>query len=142
MGGSSGGLTVLGMLADHPDLVAGAVASYPVSDIADLASTTHRFEAHYTDTLVGAPGDPATTELMATLSPLHRADRIAGPLLLFHGGQDPVVPVTQSDLLVERVRGGGGVVDYIVYPDEGHGFRDPINQRDEYDRTERFLETI
>lgn len=142
MGGSSGGLTVLGVLADHPDLVAGAVASYPVSDLADLASATHRFEAHYTDTLVGAPDDPATTQRMATLSPLHRADRIAGPLLLFHGAEDPVVPITQSDLLVERIRLGGGTVDYVVYPDEGHGFRDPVNQRDEYLRIERFLDGI
>ena len=70
MGASSGGLTVLGVLADAPDLVAGAVASYPVSDLASLAAATHRFEAHYTDTLVGAPDDPATerrmTELCAT----------------------------------------------------------------------------
>ncbi len=58
IGGSSGGLTVLGLLADHGELVAGAVASYPVSDLAGLAEATHRFEAHYTDTLVGRPGEP------------------------------------------------------------------------------------
>ncbi len=142
MGASSGGLTVLGLLADVPDLVAGAVSSYPVSDLADLAAATHRFEAHYTDTLVGAPDDPATERRMAELSPLHRAERIAGPLLLFHGSDDPVVPIAQSDLLVEHIRRGGGDVDYVVYDGEGHGFRDPVNQRDEYDRIERFLDAI
>jgi dipeptidyl aminopeptidase/acylaminoacyl peptidase len=142
MGGSSGGLSVLGLLADHPGLVARAVASYPVSDLADLASATHRFEAHYTDTLVGAPGQADTAERMIELSPLHRADRIAGPLLLFHGTDDPVVPISQSDLLVERIRSGGGDVDYVVYEGEGHGFRDPMNQRDEYARIERFLDAI
>ena len=142
MGGSSGGLTVLGLLADHPDIVAGAVASYPVSDLADLASATHRFEAHYTDTLVGSPDDPTTAQRMLELSPLHRAERIAGPLLLFHGSDDPVVPIAQSDLLVEHIRQGGGNVDYVVYNGEGHGFRDPINQRDEYSRIERFLGEI
>ena len=142
MGASSGGLTVLGVLADAPDLVAGAVSSYPVSDLADLAAATHRFEAHYTDTLVGAPDDPATERRMTELSPLHRAERIAGPLLLFHGSDDPVVPITQSDLLVEHIRRGGGDVDYVVYDGEGHGFRDPLNQRDEYVRIERFLEAI
>jgi len=139
MGGSSGGLTVLGVLADRADLVVGGVASYPVSDIADLASATHRFEAHYTETLVGPSDDPGTAELMETRSPLHRADHIVGPLLLFHGSDDPVVPVGQSDLLVERIRRSGGDVDYVVYEGEGHGFRDPFNQRDEYDRIERFL---
>jgi dipeptidyl aminopeptidase/acylaminoacyl peptidase len=142
LGGSSGGLTVLGLLADHPDLVAGAVVSYPVSDLADLAAATHRFEAHYADTLVGSADDPATAKRMIDLSPLHRAERITGPLLLFHGSEDPVVPIAQSDLLVERIRRGGGDVDYVVYDGEGHGFRDPLNQRDEYARTERFLDAI
>lgn len=142
IGASSGGLTVLGLLADHPDLIAGAVASYPVSDLADLASATHRFEAHYTDTLIGPPDDPATPALLLERSPLHHADRIAGPLLLFHGSEDPVVPVSQSELLAARVRAGGGRVDDVVYEGEGHGFRDPDNQRDEYARIERFLDSI
>ncbi|RLE20184.1 MAG: hypothetical protein DRJ50_11145, partial [Actinobacteria bacterium] len=93
IGGSAGGLTVLGLLADYPDLVAGGVAAYPVSDLADLASIVYRFEAHYTETLVGPPTD---TDLYRRLSPLHRAENIAGPLLLFHGTEDPVVPVAQT----------------------------------------------
>ena len=53
MGGSSGGLAVLAMLGHHDDLVAGGVALYPVSDIADLSVRSHRFELHYNHTLVG-----------------------------------------------------------------------------------------
>jgi dipeptidyl aminopeptidase/acylaminoacyl peptidase len=136
MGGSSGGLTVLGVLADHPQLVAGGVASYPVSDLAALSQATHRFEAHYTDTLVGSP------RRFEELSPIHRAGRISGPLLLFHGAVDEVVPIAQSNALVDRIRAGGGMVDYVVYADEGHGFRDPANVRDEYERTEHFLHRI
>jgi dipeptidyl aminopeptidase/acylaminoacyl peptidase len=136
IGGSSGGLTVLGLLADHPHLVAGGIASYPVSDLGALSQATHRFEAHYTDTLVGPAGD------VEALSPIHRAERIAGPVLLFHGTDDEVVPIAQSNALVERIRSGGGTVDYVVYSGEGHGFRDPVNVRDEYERTERFLDTI
>jgi len=139
IGGSSGGLTVLGLLADHPDLVAGGVTSYPVSDLADLANATHRFEAHYTDTLVG-PGDDS--ELFRRLSPLYRAERISGPLLVFHGSDDPVVPLAQSTALVDRIRSTGGDVELVVYEGEGHGFRDPDHQRDEYERTERFLESF
>ncbi len=135
-GGSSGGLTVLGVMADHPGLVAGGVASYPVSDLIELTRTTHRFEAHYTETLVGPAEDVARH---ASLSPIGRAGRISSPLLLFHGSDDPVVPVAQSEALVERIRGGGGDVEFVVYEGEGHGFRDPANQRDEYSRTERFL---
>ena len=139
IGGSSGGLTVLGVLADHSELVAGGVASYPVSDLRALAAVTHRFEAHYTDTLVGPIGDGTRFD---ELSPLTRSDRIRSPLLVFHGTDDPVVPISQSEALVARVRAAGGNVDFVVYEGEGHGFRDPVNQRDEYERTERFLASI
>jgi dipeptidyl aminopeptidase/acylaminoacyl peptidase len=139
IGGSSGGLTVLGLLADHGDLVAGAVASYPVSDLAGLADATHRFEAHYTDTLVGMPGEPGLQDRFRSLSPINRADRIRAPLLAFHGADDPVVPLAHSVTLADRIRSGGGDVELVVYEGEGHGIRDPANQRDEYARTEQFL---
>ncbi len=142
IGGSSGGLTALGLLADRADLVAGGVVSYPVSDLRALVDSTHRFEAHYTDTLVGPAGAPETEERFVELSPIHRAERIRGPLLLFHGTDDPVVPIEQSERLVQRIREGGGDVEYVVYDGEGHGFRDRVHSRDEYERTERFLEAI
>lgn len=141
MGGSSGGLTVLGVMADHPELVAGGVSSYPVSDLGALAAATHRFEAHYTDTLV-APldGSEETTRLFDELSPIGRAERIGAPLLLFHGDADEVVSIDQSRVLVERIGAAGGDVTFVVYEDEGHGFRDPGHVRDEYERTEAFLD--
>ena len=139
IGASSGGLTVLGLLADHGDLVAGAVASYPVSDLAALADATHRFEAHYTDTLVGMRGEPGLEDRFRSLSPVNRADRISGPLLLFHGTDDQVVPAAHSVTLAGRIRSSGGDVELVVYEGEGHGFRDGTNQRDEYARTELFL---
>ncbi len=139
IGGSSGGLTVLGVLADHPGLVAGGVAAYPVSDLLSLAAATHRFEAHYTDTLVGPLDDTAR---YADLSPINRAERITAPLLVFHGTDDPVVPIEQSELLADRIGRAGGAVELVVYEGEGHGFRDPVNQRDEYERTERFLAAL
>lgn len=129
IGGSSGGLTVLGVLADHGDLVAAGVASYPVSDLRALAEVTHRFEAHYTDTLVGdTPFDD--------LSPISRAEQIVKPLLVFHGSDDPVVPLAQSEQLAGQA---GDNVALVVYEGEGHGFRDPVNVRDEYERTAAFL---
>ncbi|MEM9746453.1 MAG: prolyl oligopeptidase family serine peptidase [Actinomycetota bacterium] len=143
MGGSSGGLTVLGVLADHGHLVAGGVASYPVSDLRALAEATHRFEAHYTDTLV-APldGHPDHEARFTELSPLHRAERIAAPLLLSHGSDDPVVPAAQSIALAERIRTAGGDVDLVIYDGEGHGYRDPAHVADDYARTEAFLDRV
>ena len=143
IGGSSGGLTVLGVLADHSELVAAGVASYPVSDLKTLTEVTHRFEVHYTDTLV-APNDgsDASEEAFERLSPIHRAGRITAPLLIFHGTDDPVVPIAQSEALLETIESVGGQIELVVFEGEGHGFRQTENIEDEYGRTETFLDGV
>jgi dipeptidyl aminopeptidase/acylaminoacyl peptidase len=139
VGGSSGGLTALGVLGLHPGLAAGGVVSYPVTDIGDLAERSHRFEAHYTVSLVGPLDDVVTYR---ERSPLSYADRIDVPLLVLHGDEDPVVPVDQSARLAQRVRAAGGDVEYHVMPGEGHGFRRLENQVAEYELMERFLARV
>lgn len=139
IGGSSGGLTVLGLLADHADLVAGGITLYPVADLLDLADRSHRFEAHYTLTLVGPLADVARYR---SRSPRWYADRIGGPLLVMHGDADPVVPVEQSIELAAAVRAAGGSVDLHVFEGEGHGFRSPEHQRAEYDLIAAFLDRV
>ncbi len=141
MGGSAGGFTVLGVLAAKPELAAAAVVSYPVTDLLDLAERSHRFERHYTHTLVAplplvADGDARHLER----SPVAFAARIRTPLLVFHGDADPVVPVEQSRMLATRIVEGGGLVELCIYEGEGHGFRQPVNQLDEYRRIQRFLD--
>ena len=140
MGGSAGGFTVLGVLRHHPGIVAAAVVAYPVADLADLAERSHRFERHYTRTLVGEPPPPPTIDARARdRSPTWWADRISTPLLVLHGEDDPVVPVGQSRVLVERMRTAGAQVDFVVYPGEGHGFRQRSHQIDEFERIGAFL---
>lgn len=141
LGGSAGGFTVLGVLAATTDqpISAAAVVSYPVSDLADLRVRSHRFERHYTDTLVGDGGDPRTAVLERDRSPLTFAHRIRVPVLVLHGADDPVVPLDQSERLVERITAAGGVAELRVYPGEGHGIRSPEHQLDEYRRVEEFL---
>ena len=138
IGGSAGGFTALGVLArlrDDDPLVAAAVVAYPVTDLDDLAERSHRFERHYTDTLVGPPGSAA----MRSRSPVSLASRIRRPLLVFHGTDDPVVPVEQSRVLVGRLRTAGCDVELIEFDGEGHGFRDRDHQLAEYAHTAAFL---
>jgi dipeptidyl aminopeptidase/acylaminoacyl peptidase len=140
MGGSAGGFTVLGALAAAPGLAAAAVVAYPVGDLADLAEKSHRFERHYTTSLVGRPGSSREVDrALHDRSPVWFAHRITTPLLVFHGADDPVVPVAHSTVLAERIRTGGGDVELCVYPGEGHGFRLVDHQLDEYARTDAFL---
>jgi dipeptidyl aminopeptidase/acylaminoacyl peptidase len=136
MGSSSGGLTALGVLGLHAGLAAGGVVLYPVTDLAALAAASHRFEAHYTDTLVG----PATeVSKYRERSPIAYADRIDVPLLVLHGSDDPVVPLDSTLAFVDRMRDAGGDVELFVMDGEGHGFRRPDNRRADFELTGAFL---
>jgi dipeptidyl aminopeptidase/acylaminoacyl peptidase len=135
LGSSAGGLTALVIAVERPDVAAAVVAAYPVSDLAALDDTTHRFEAHYNRTLVG--DREMTVVRSRERSPVHRIGESFGvPVLLLHGDADPVVAVEQSRRLAKS---GSTSIDYVEYAGEGHGFRQWSTRRDEYRRTEEFL---
>ena len=139
MGGSSGGYTVLGVLGQRPGRVAGGIALYPVTDLADLAARSHRFEAHSTERLVGPLSDAV---LYAARSAGSLVGRIVDPLLVLHGTTDPVVPVEGTIAFVENMRAKGGDVDLHLFEGEGHGFRQPENQLAEYRLIEEFMRRV
>jgi len=138
MGASAGGFTVLNLLAHHPNRWAAGVVLYPVTDLLDLAERTHRFEAHYTDSLIGPL--PAAVEQYRARSPMAHVDRITAPLLVLHGTADEVVPVQQTDVLVDRLRACGSTVEHHRYEGEGHGWSKPDTVMDELARVEDFIE--
>ena len=141
LGASAGGFTALGVAGAAPGLVAGVIASYPVSDLADLAERSHRFERHSTIGLVGAL--PEQLARYEDRSPASHPERLVGvPVLLLHGDADPVVPVEQSRHLAVALAAAGGDVGLHVYPGEGHGFRQPEHQLDEYARMGAFLDRV
>ncbi len=137
-GGSAGGLTALLVGAKHPDLVRAVVSAYGVTDLFDLAATTHRFEAHYLDELVGVL--PAADARFRAQSPVTYAAQITVPLLVLQGDEDKVVPPQQAQLVVDAVRAAGGIVDHHVYEGEGHGWSKIETVQDELERIEAFLE--
>ncbi len=137
MGASAGGFTVLHLLAAHPELWAAGVDLYGVTDLFALDEATHRFEAHYLHSLVGALPDAA--DLYRTRSPLHSVEAITAPLLILHGGADKVVSPEQSCAVADRLRALGRTVELHVYEGEGHGWGRPETVIDELDRTESFL---
>ncbi|MFM8482849.1 MAG: alpha/beta hydrolase family protein, partial [Actinomycetota bacterium] len=119
-------------------VLAAVVVAYPVSDIAGLDAVTHRFESHYNRFLMGSPID--TERSSRERSPIHRpAALTATPILLFHGTEDPVVPIDQSIRLAESIRAHGGLVEDVVFDGEGHGFRRRESKIVEFERTEQFL---
>ncbi len=120
-GGSAGGYTTLAALAFHPGVFMAGASYYGISDLEMLARDTHKFESHYTDWLVGPY--PEARETYRARSPLHAADRMVCPLILFHGAEDRAVPLNQAEVMASTLRAKGVPVALLVFEGEQHGFR-------------------
>jgi len=121
MGGSAGGFTVLQTMITHPEVFAAGVCLYGVADQFHLARETHKFEARYSDSLLGPL--PEAAAVYRERSPVYHAANIRRPLAVFQGAVDRVVPRAQSDAIVEALAKGGVPHVYHVYEGEGHGWR-------------------
>jgi dipeptidyl aminopeptidase/acylaminoacyl peptidase len=119
-GGSAGGFTALNALAAG-DAFAAAVILYGVTDLLGLAASTHDFEAHYLDRLVGPL--PASRARYEARSPVHRAAEIRGSVLLLQGTDDPVVPPAQAERLRDAMVAAGRRCVVRFFEGEAHGFR-------------------
>lgn len=124
-GGSAGGYTTLAALT-FTDVFAAGASHFGISDLSALARETHKLESRYLEGLV-APW-PSGEDVYTARSPIHHVDRLATPLILLQGTEDKVVPPNQAELMFEAVRGKGLPVALVMFPGEGHGFRDPANQ--------------
>ncbi|TWC35031.1 dipeptidyl aminopeptidase/acylaminoacyl peptidase [Pseudomonas sp. SJZ079] len=124
-GASAGGYTALCALAFSRTFRGGA-SLYGVSDPLALRQVTHKFEADYLDWLIGDPEQDA--QRYAARTPLLHAERIEAPVIFFQGGRDAVVLPAQTESMVGALRARGMAVDYHLYPEEGHGFRQARNQ--------------
>jgi dipeptidyl aminopeptidase/acylaminoacyl peptidase len=139
MGGSAGGFTVLQALVDYPGIFRAGVCRYGISNQFALVQDTHKFEAHYSFSLLG--NLPDANALFRQRSPIFHNERIQDALLIFQGGEDTVVPQSQSEAMVAALRERGVPVEYHLYPEEGHGFRDPANVEHYLKTTLNFLQT-
>jgi dipeptidyl aminopeptidase/acylaminoacyl peptidase len=129
-GGSAGGYTVLNTMVHSSGVFAAGISLYGISNLFAIATDTHKFEAHYNDTLIGKL--PKAAKKYRAWSAVFHADQIQDPLMVFQGDQDKVVPPNQSEQIVEKISKQGIPYFYKVYEGEGHGFR----------KTENIINTI
>jgi dipeptidyl aminopeptidase/acylaminoacyl peptidase len=137
MGGSAGGFTVLKALEDFPGTFKAGICLYGVSNQFTLAAETHKFEAHYSDTLLGPL--PGAAEVYRQRSPIFFVDRIQDPLALFQGEDDQVVKREQSDEVAASLQRRGIPHIYHLYAGEGHGFRKADTIEHHYQSIDKFL---
>ena len=130
VGGSYGGYATLAGVAFTPDLYAAAVSIVGPSNLITLLDSIPPYWEAVRKTFYQRMGDPGTAEGKAQLerqSPLHSADKIKTPLMVVQGANDPRVNKAESDQIVIALRDRGFPVEYLVAPDEGHGFARPVN---------------
>ncbi|MHB1034054.1 MAG: S9 family peptidase [Pirellulales bacterium] len=137
MGGSAGGFTVLQTMVDHPEAFRAGISLYGVADQFQLAAETHKFEAHYLDSLLGPL--PEAAAIYRVRSPVLRADRIRRPMAIFQGEIDQVVPRAQAEAIVEALKRNGTPHVYQVYEGEGHGWRKAETIERFYQAVDAFL---
>lgn len=142
-GGSYGGYATLAGVTFTPDLYACGIPYVAPSSLITLIES---FPDYWRPFLEGSwyrrVGDPEVAEDRVDLqarSPLFHVDQIKVPLLVVHGANDPRVKQHESDQIVVALRDKGHAVEYVVAPDEGHGFRAPENNLALAVAMERFL---
>jgi len=129
-GGSYGGYATLAGVAFTPDVYAAAVAIVAPSNLITLLDAIPPYWEAGRKQMYTRMADPTTPDGRALLiaeSPLTKAKSIVTPLMVVQGKNDPRVNIRESDQIVVAVRDNGKPVEYLVAPDEGHGFARPIN---------------
>ncbi len=140
MGGSYGGYATLVGLAFTPEEFVCGVDIVGPSNLLTLLASFPPYWAPMVAMFKRRVGDPEVDEaFLKACSPLFIADRIKAPLLIAQGAHDPRVKQAESDQIVAAMRANGQPVEYIVFPDEGHGFARPENQRKFTAAAEQFL---
>lgn len=130
MGGSYGGYATLAGLTMTPDEFACGVDIVGPSNLITLLNSIPPYWASFRAQFTTRMGNPDTDEGRALLkerSPLTYADQIKKPLLIGQGKNDPRVNVNESEQIVKAMQAKNIPVTYVLYPDEGHGFRRPEN---------------
>jgi dipeptidyl aminopeptidase/acylaminoacyl peptidase len=141
MGGSYGGYMVLAALAFKPEEFAVGVDLFGVSNWVRTLQSIPPYWESIRKGLYKEIGDPSTQlDFLRETSPLFHADKIVRPLIVLQGANDPRVIKPESDEIVENIRKRNGVVEYVVFDNEGHGFTKKANEIRAYKAILDFLD--
>ncbi|HWM89237.1 MAG TPA: S9 family peptidase [Thermoanaerobaculia bacterium] len=126
MGGSYGGYMTMAGLTEYPDLFAAGANLFGIVNFETFFSHTQPWMAAISTIEYGDP--VKEKELLRQLSPLSRLERVKAPTLVLHGANDTNVPVVEAEQVVDSLKKRGVPVEYVLFPDEGHGFRKTPNR--------------
>lgn len=127
IGGSYGGYMVLASLTHFSDRIRAGVDIVGISHFGTFLKNTENYRRDLRRAEYGDERDAAMAAVFERISPLNNAARIKSPLFVAQGRNDPRVPWTEAEQIVKAVRSNGQPVWYLLYADEGHGFRKKAN---------------
>lgn len=141
IGGSYGGFMVMRALTAEPDAFEVGVNIFGVTNWLRTLKNIPPWWESFKDALYTEMGNPYEDSLrLYEISPLFHADNITKPVMVLQGAQDPRVLQVESDEIVEAARQKGVPVEYVLFPDEGHGFVKKENQIEAYSKIAQFLD--
>ena len=126
-GGSYGGYMVLASMMLYPERIRAGVDVVGISHFGTFLNNTESYRRDLRRVEYGDERLPEMQALFERISPLNHAGRITAPLFVAQGRNDPRVPWTEAEQIVKAVRGNGQPVWFLMYADEGHGFKKKSN---------------
>lgn len=128
IGGSYGGYMSLACMTNFNDRLKCAVDIVGISNFVTFLESTQEYRRDLRRPEYGDERDPKMREFLLKISPTNNARKITKPLFVVQGKNDPRVPLSEAEQMVETVKNNGSVVWYLLAKDEGHGFRKKNNQ--------------
>lgn len=119
MGGSYGGFMVLAAVTHHPDLWAAAVDIVGIANLRTFIENTSAYRRHLRECEYGTVAEDGA--FFDEISPIHHVDKIAAPMMVIHGANDPRVPIGEAEQIVDALQARNHPVTYMRFKDEGHG---------------------
>ena len=126
-GGSYGGYMVLAAMTHYNDRLRAGVDIVGISNFVTFLENTQDYRRDLRRVEYGDERNPQMRAFLEKISPTANAGRISIPLFVAQGANDPRVPASEAAQIVRTVRGNGGDVWFLQFPDEGHGFKKKVN---------------
>lgn len=142
IGGSYGGFMTMAAMTSAPDAFKVGVDLFGVTNWLRTLKSTPAWWASFRNALFQELGDPFTADSVRlyNISPLFHADKIKNPIMVLQGANDPRVLQAESDEIVAAVKKNNVPVEYVIFPDEGHGFVKKENEIKGYGQVLTFLD--
>ena len=126
-GGSYGGYMALAVATNYPDRIAGAIDAVGIANFVSFLENTESYRRDLRRVEYGNERDPAMRAFLTRISPVTNAHKIKAPLFVAHGKNDPRVPYTEAQQIVDIAQRNGAPVWYLLADNEGHGFAKKAN---------------